>query len=214
MRSKAERHYCLYYPSRISYRVPKLIFSRGTGGGLFEGGRLLQILSLRRDANSKRGAYLKLGANSSIVFVKLIWHLWHSDQLLVLNQNISETKYHLRRKISVIFKQTFSHCILFPRHLSSTSLELKVTKPEDSADQYAVAEGKAPYQSLSPSPDGVMERGLYLRRCFYLYQESALLILILLLTEWQSGASYLSQSLIAAMRNQIKWEILSTVRWK
>ena len=30
------------------------------------GGRLLQILSLRRGANSKRGAYLKLGANSSI----------------------------------------------------------------------------------------------------------------------------------------------------
>ena len=29
-------------------------------------GRLLQILSLRRGANSKRGAYLKLGANSSI----------------------------------------------------------------------------------------------------------------------------------------------------
>ena len=53
--------------SRISYRVPKLIFSRGRGEGrLFEGGRLLQILSLRRGANSKRGAYLKLGANSSI----------------------------------------------------------------------------------------------------------------------------------------------------
>ena len=58
------------YTSRtcISYRVPKLIFSRGMGGGgrLFEGGRLLQILNLRRGANSKRGAYLKLGANSSI----------------------------------------------------------------------------------------------------------------------------------------------------
>ena len=53
--------------SRISYRVPKLIFSRGRGEGrLFEGGRLLQILSLRRVANSKRGAYLKLGANLSI----------------------------------------------------------------------------------------------------------------------------------------------------
>ena len=35
--------------SRISYRVPKLIFSRGRGGG-----RLLQIVTLRR------GAYLKL----------------------------------------------------------------------------------------------------------------------------------------------------------
>ena len=30
------------------------------------GGRLLLILSLRRGANSKRGAYLKLSANSSI----------------------------------------------------------------------------------------------------------------------------------------------------
>ena len=33
----------------VSYIVPKLIFSRGKGGG-----------------DSKRGAYLKLGANSSI----------------------------------------------------------------------------------------------------------------------------------------------------
>ena len=40
-----------------------LIFSRGRSRG---GGRLLQILSLRRGANSKRGAYLKLGVNSSI----------------------------------------------------------------------------------------------------------------------------------------------------
>ena len=59
----------------ISYRVPKLIFSRGRGGGgrLFEGGHLLQILSLRRGTNSKRGAYLKLGTNSSIygTFLKL-----------------------------------------------------------------------------------------------------------------------------------------------
>ena len=36
------------------------------GRRLFEGGRLLQILNLRRGANSKQGAYLKLGANSSI----------------------------------------------------------------------------------------------------------------------------------------------------
>ena len=35
-------------------------------GRFFGGGRLLQILSLRRGANSKRGVYLKLGANSSI----------------------------------------------------------------------------------------------------------------------------------------------------
>ena len=42
----------------------------GGGGGagvrLFEGGRLLNIFSLRRGAYSKGGAYLKLGANSSI----------------------------------------------------------------------------------------------------------------------------------------------------
>ena len=40
--------------------------SRGLGGRLFKGGSLLQILSLRRGANSKPGADLKLGANSSI----------------------------------------------------------------------------------------------------------------------------------------------------
>ena len=50
------------YASRISYRVLNLVFSRGRGGG----GRLFHILSLRKCANSKRGAYLKLGANSSI----------------------------------------------------------------------------------------------------------------------------------------------------
>ena len=33
---------------------------------LFKGGCLLQILSLKRGTNSKRGPYLKLGANSSI----------------------------------------------------------------------------------------------------------------------------------------------------
>ena len=54
------------YTSYIA-RVPNLAFSRGRGGGrLFEGGRLFQILSLRRGAYFKRRAYLKLGANSSI----------------------------------------------------------------------------------------------------------------------------------------------------
>ena len=52
------------------YIVPstKTHFFSGVGGRgrLFEGGRLLQILNLSRSANSKRGAYLKLGANSSI----------------------------------------------------------------------------------------------------------------------------------------------------
>ena len=36
------------------------------GGCLFKGGCLLQILSLKRGANSKQGAYLKLGSISSI----------------------------------------------------------------------------------------------------------------------------------------------------
>ena len=35
-------------------------------GRLFKGGCLLQILSLWRGANSKQGAYLKLGSISSI----------------------------------------------------------------------------------------------------------------------------------------------------
>ena len=36
------------------------------GGRLLEGGRLLNIFSLRRGVYSKGSAYLKLGANSSI----------------------------------------------------------------------------------------------------------------------------------------------------
>ena len=40
--------------SHMLYRVPKPIFFSG------EGERFLQILSLRRGANSKQGAYLKL----------------------------------------------------------------------------------------------------------------------------------------------------------
>ena len=53
----------LYLVPRTEYRTS---FFLGGGGRLFEGTRLFQILSLRRSANSKRGAYLKLGANSSI----------------------------------------------------------------------------------------------------------------------------------------------------
>ena len=53
------------YMSRISYRVPHLVFLKG-GRALIWRGRLFQILSLRRGANSKRDAYVKLGANSSI----------------------------------------------------------------------------------------------------------------------------------------------------
>ena len=44
-------------------------------GRLFEGGRLLQILSLKRGANSKVGAYLKLGANSSIYGMYVCMHV-------------------------------------------------------------------------------------------------------------------------------------------
>ena len=44
--------------------------------------------------------------------------------------------------------------------MSSTALELKATKPDDSIDQHSVVDEKAQYQSLSPLPDGVIERGL------------------------------------------------------
>ena len=47
--------------------------TQGDGGGLFKGGRLLKILSLSRDTNSKGDAYLKMGANSNI-YCKL-WRL-------------------------------------------------------------------------------------------------------------------------------------------
>ena len=54
----------------------------GGGGHLFEGGRSLQILNLRRGANSKRGAYLKLGANSSIYgkFCKYGMEVWVTNK--------------------------------------------------------------------------------------------------------------------------------------
>ena len=45
------------------------LFSRGRGR-LLEGGRLFQNLSPRGGANSKRGAYWKLGAYSSIYGIK------------------------------------------------------------------------------------------------------------------------------------------------
>ena len=57
-----------YVTFRQKNRVSKPIFSPGRGGGgrLFEGGAYYKFLSLRRGANSKRDAYLKLGANSNI----------------------------------------------------------------------------------------------------------------------------------------------------
>ena len=75
-RATLKGHYCLYYLTMshfikrtVQNRI-RVVYRTGyrnsffLGGG--EGGRLLQILSLRRGSNSKRGAYLKLGANSSI----------------------------------------------------------------------------------------------------------------------------------------------------
>ena len=52
------------YTSRTSYRVPSTEprFFLGGGGR----GGAYSTFNLRRGANSKRGAYLKLGANSSI----------------------------------------------------------------------------------------------------------------------------------------------------
>ena len=41
---------------RTEYRNSFFLGRLGGGGGLFEGGRLLQILSLKGGANSKRGA--------------------------------------------------------------------------------------------------------------------------------------------------------------
>ena len=51
---------------KILKTLSKPVFSRGGGGRLLEGGRLFQNLSPRGGANSKRGAYWKLGAYSSI----------------------------------------------------------------------------------------------------------------------------------------------------
>ena len=80
-RATLNGHYCLYYLTMshfikrtvltvyVLYIVPstETHFSSGEGGGaLIWKGLLLQILSLRRGVNSKRGAYLKLGPNSSI----------------------------------------------------------------------------------------------------------------------------------------------------
>ena len=52
-------------------------FLVGEGEALIWRGHLLQILRLRRGTNSKRGAYLKLGANSSIYGIfKLFGTAW------------------------------------------------------------------------------------------------------------------------------------------
>ena len=61
---KKNRIDCIHLIYRTKY--PNSFFLREGGGRLFEGGCLLQILSLRRGANSKRGPYLKLDANLNI----------------------------------------------------------------------------------------------------------------------------------------------------
>ena len=61
--------------SRLSYQVVNVVFSRGRRGGTYlEGGRLFQTLSLRRSANSMRGVYLKLDADSSIYGISQTLH--------------------------------------------------------------------------------------------------------------------------------------------
>ena len=54
--------------SSVIRSVLHSVTGKGWGGGgcLLEGGRLLNILSLRRGVYSKGSAYLKLSANSSI----------------------------------------------------------------------------------------------------------------------------------------------------
>ena len=66
---------------RTEYRI-SFFLGGGEEGGLFEGGRLFQILSFRRGANSKRSAYLKLGANSSIygTYSKIFYETAASDR--------------------------------------------------------------------------------------------------------------------------------------
>ena len=39
-------------------------------------------------------------------------------------------------------------------------------------------------------------------------------VLVLLLIGWESGASFLNQSLSVVTQNQSKWELLSTLNWK
>ena len=71
----------------VSYSVPSTE-TRFFSGDWGEGGRLLQILSLRRAVYSKWGTYLKLGANSSIYGTckTILLYLFYScTQVNVLN---------------------------------------------------------------------------------------------------------------------------------
>ena len=64
---------CIRLVYRTEYR--NSFFSQGRGKGrFFEGGRLLKILSLMR------GAYLKLGANSNII---ILWIVFGADCLVL-----------------------------------------------------------------------------------------------------------------------------------
>jgi len=84
----------LVHVYRTEYR--NSFFLEGLGGRLFEGGRLLQILNLRRGANSKRGTYLKLGANSSIYGIRN-----YSNAALLISDlyrcNHYKTKWNIRK---------------------------------------------------------------------------------------------------------------------
>ena len=56
----------MVYVYRTTFSTVIRTFLGEGGGRLLEGGRLLNILSLKRGAYSKGGAYWKLGAYSSI----------------------------------------------------------------------------------------------------------------------------------------------------
>ena len=94
-----------------TYRVPKLIFFLGgERARLFERGPLLQTLSLRKGAYSKRDAFLKLGTNLSIYGKSTVEFLiiWNFSQLLLAsyrntllgpcNSHIRELKYRRRQR--------------------------------------------------------------------------------------------------------------------
>jgi len=72
-------------------------FFSGDGGGAYlKGGAYYKFLNLRRGANSKRGTYLKLGANSSIYGIRN-----YSNAALLISDlyrcNHYKTKWNIRK---------------------------------------------------------------------------------------------------------------------